>query len=272
VSAGGVRFAVADLLQAPVMAHGRNRERVAEAAGLRTHELPRLGPVSPPARELSGSGAGAGPSSRGEEGGLRSDQARPRRGGAAESISAGCGAGCSDLSPGDAAPPVADLRALTLAVLGEERRGPYLEGEDATQSDVRWFVDQGTRAGKWAIVLVAIYNEVRVRSASKAELARRPELRPWHERQQRLAQVEGARTRMMGRRKGAPDCLAINVGLEPVRFGLIEVKFPPNKLSDEQETWRDWCDAAGVDWALATHPTHREDVLRAFRAWGWITP
>jgi hypothetical protein len=211
----------AELTQTRAWADPRNRERVAEAAGL------------PPA-------------SRKQASSLPQDCRQP--------------------------PAAPDIHALTLAVLGEERRGPYLEGEDATQSDVRWFVDQGTRAGKWAIVLVAIYNEVRVRSASKAELARRPELRPWHERQQRLAQVEGARTRMMGRRKGAPDCLAINVGLEPVRFGLIEVKFPPNKLSDEQETWRDWCDAAGVDWALATHPTHREDVLRAFRAWGWITP
>lgn len=230
------RFTVADLAASGVLDVGRNRERVAQAAGLPHHEtIPeRPAPVStaahPKARELPAAAAGA--------------QTSPSGG--------------------------PDLRALTLAVLGEERRSPPLTGEDATQADVRFFIDNGTRIGRWLVVFVPFYNEVRVSTASKRQLERNPSLLPWHNTQVDLAGREGARARAMGRRKGCPDGLLLNVGLDVPRFALIEVKYPPNGLSDEQETWRDWCEAAGVNWALATHPTHREDVLRAFRAWGWL--
>jgi hypothetical protein len=202
----------AELTQTRAWADPRNRERVAEAAGL------------PPA-------------SRKQASSLRQDCRQP--------------------------PAAPDLHALTLAVLGEPRRVPRLVGEDGLQAEIVTRLDIGTRAGKWSIVPVILRNDIRVRTASDAELTASPALAHWHQRQQRQAWREGARAKAMGMRPGAPDLLL----LSPAGFGFLECKSPGAGLRPEQRAWRDLAAAMGWRWGLARS---WDDALRALAAWGWL--
>jgi hypothetical protein len=202
----------AELTQTRAWADPRNRERVAEAAGL------------PPA-------------SRKQASSLPQDCRQP--------------------------PAAPDIHALTLAVLGEERRVPRLVGEDGLQAEIVTRLDIGTRAGKWSIVPVILRNDIRVRTASDAELTASPALAHWHQRQQRQAWREGARAKAMGMRPGAPDLLL----LSPAGFGFLECKSPGAGLRPEQRAWRDLAAAMGWRWGLARS---WDDALRALAAWGWL--
>jgi hypothetical protein len=202
----------AELTQTRAWADPRNRERVAEAAGL------------PPA-------------SRKQASSLPQDCRQP--------------------------PAAPDLHALTLAVLGEPRRVPRLVGEDGLQAEIVTRLDIGTRAGKWSIVPVILRNDIRVRTASDAELTASPALAHWHQRQQRQAWREGARAKAMGMRPGAPDLLL----LSPAGFGFLECKSPGAGLRPEQRAWRDLAAAMGWRWGLARS---WDDALRALAAWGWL--
>jgi hypothetical protein len=202
----------AELTQTRAWADPRNRERVAEAAGL------------PPA-------------SRKQASSLPQDCRQP--------------------------PAAPDIHALTLAVLGEERRVPRLVGEDGLQAEIVTRLDIGTRAGKWSIVPVILRNDIRVRTASDAELTASPALAHWHQRQQRQAWREGARAKAMGMRPGAPDLLL----LSPAGFGFLECKSPGAGLRPEQRAWRDLAAAMGWRWGLARS---WDDALRAVAAWRWL--
>jgi hypothetical protein len=207
---GGPRMSLADLAQTRAWADPRNRQRLAEAAGLPAHN----GEHNPGVVSAS-------------------------------------------------APAAPDLHALTLAVLGEPRRLPRLDGEDAIQADIVFRLDVGTRAGRWNIVPVILRNDIRVRTASDAELAAAPALAHWHQRQQRQAWKEGARAKAMGLRPGAPDLLL----LSPAGFGLLECKSRGVGLRPEQRAWRDLAAATGWHWGLARS---WDDALRALTAWGWL--
>jgi hypothetical protein len=148
-------------------------------------------------------------------------------------------------------------------VLGEERRVPRLVGEDGLQAEIVTRLDIGTRAGKWSIVPVILRNDIRVRTASDAELTASPALAHWHQRQQRQAWREGARAKAMGMRPGAPDLLL----LSPAGFGFLECKSPGAGLRPEQRAWRDLAAAMGWRWGLARS---WDDALRALAAWGWL--
>jgi hypothetical protein len=150
-------------------------------------------------------------------------------------------------------------------VLGEPRRLPRLEGEDSVQAQICLGFDVGTRAGRWAIVPVILRNDVRVRTASEAELsaaAGSPALARWHHKQQRQAWREAGRAKAMGLRPGAPDLLL----LTPGDFGFLEVKSPGAGLRPEQRAWRDLCAAAGWHHGVARS---WQDALAIVRAWGW---
>jgi hypothetical protein len=171
------------------------------------------------------------------------------------------GKGCTPPFRGFESRP--DLHALALAVLGEPRRLPRLDGEDAIQADIVFRLDVGTRAGRWCIIPVILRNDIRVRTASDAELTASPALAHWHQRQERQAWREGARAKAMGLRPGAPDLLL----LSPVGFGLLECKSRGVGLRPEQRAWRDLAAATGWHWGLARS---WDDALRALRAWGWL--
>jgi hypothetical protein len=223
------RFTVADLAASGVLDVGRNRERVAEAAGLPFHET---NPERP---------------------------ARASTAARTKAVTSPVAAARVRTSPSGGP----DLHALTLAVLGEPRRLPRLDGEDAIQAAIVLGFDVGTRAGRWSIVPVILRNDIRVRTASEAELTTSPALAHWHQRQQRQAWREGARAKAMGMRPGAPDLLL----LSPAGFGFLECKSPGAGLRPEQRAWRDLAAAAGWRWGLARS---WDDALRAVTAWGWI--
>lgn len=216
----GVRFSVSALAASGVLEHGRNRERVLEAAGLPAR-APACGRTDVPTYASTEPAGGMSAASR----------------------------------------PWVD--PLLLAVLGEPRRLPRLEGEDAVQASIVLGFDVGTRAGRWSIVPVILRNDIRVRTASEAELSASPALARWHQRQQRQAWREGARAKAMGMRPGAPDLLL----LAPGDFGFLECKSPGAGLRPEQRAWRDLCAAVGWHWGLARS---WDDALRAVGAWGWL--
>jgi hypothetical protein len=223
----GAPWPSADLLAAPIMGVRRNREIVAEAAGLGARvPTARTGPAE----------AGPGP------------------------------APAPSPPPGGARKPGAPSAHPLLAALIGYRRAPVgLKGEDAIQADIVFRLDTGTLAGTWAITALPNWNEVRVRSSTKAEIAERPGLLPWHQEQVRLAKRQGGRANDMGRKKGAPDLWLLNWRLRA--FGLLEVKAPSGRMSPEQDTWRDCCEEHDVNHAVVTS---WHDALRALRVWGWL--
>lgn len=227
-------MSVADLAASGVLEHGRNRQRLAEAAG-----LPMAEPDVPVAGPLSSD-----------------EEARERR----RAPPAG------PAGPATGVPLAAtSLHDLVLAVLGEPRRLPRLDGEDGLQAQICLGFDVGTRAGRWAIVPVILRNDIRVRTASEAELgaaARSPALVRWHQKQQRQAWREAGRAKAMGLRPGAPDLLL----LTPGDFGFLEVKSPGEGLRPEQRAWRDLCAAAGWHHGVARSWS---DALAVVRCWGW---
>lgn len=229
---GGLRMSVAELAASGVLEHGRNRQRLAEAAGF---GLQRQGALAPASPVVAPGQVGAG------------------RGGRDRASSDGT----------DAPLKAPDINTLALAVLGEPRRLPRLEGEDGIQADIVFRFDVGTRARKWSIIPIILRNDIRVRTASDAELAAAPALAHWHQRQQRQAWKEGARAKAMGMRPGAPDLLL----LSPAGFGFLECKSPGAGLRPEQRAWRDLCAASGWHWGLARS---WDDALKAVTAWNWV--
>lgn len=76
----------------------------------------------------------------------------------------------------------------------------------------------------------------------------------------------------MGLIPGAPDYFFA----WPFGGGVIEFKVSPNKLSDSQQRYRDWCQSKGVNWACVTsdgdtHEARQQAVGEAedlLRKWG----
>ena len=73
------------------------------------------------------------------------------------------------------------------------------------------------------------------------DLARRCGWKALHFRRGRTA--KGWRTPVQGDGKGFTDCIFVRE-----RIVFAELKIPPNKLTPEQEAWRDWLLAAKQEW------------------------
>jgi hypothetical protein len=221
------RFTIADLAASGVLDVGRNRQRLAEAAGLPGLMVARTGT----AREAPAE--------------HREAVDRPAS---------------SAVSP--------DFWPLLLAVLGEPRRIPRLDGEDAVQAETVFRLDIGVRTRTLPIVAVMVRNDIVQRRAPKHLLERDPGLIRWDERERKAAGREAARATAMGMRKGFPDLFLLNAdpACPTERFGLLEGKTQGGSLEPEQRRWRDLCKAAGWHWGLFREP---DDALRAVRAWGW---
>jgi hypothetical protein len=215
------RFTIAALAASGVLDVGRNRQRLAEAAGL----------------------TGVQPVKRAVE-----------------------------IDTKSKASDAPDFWPLLLAVLGEPRRIPRLDGEDAVQAETVFRLDIGVRTRTLPIVAVMVRNDIVQRRAPKHLLERDPGLIRWDERERKAAGREAARATAMGMRKGFPDLFLLNAdpACPTERFGLLEGKTQGGSLEPEQRRWRDLCKAAGWHWGLFREPHHADDALRAVRAWGWV--
>ena len=224
------RFTVADLAGSGILDIGRNRERVAEAAGMRgVQPLKRAVDIGPETEACEhGSVLPREPAST---------QAR---------------------EPGST-PPWRD--PLLLAVLGEPRKLPALTGEDALQAEIVWRAREAARAGRWQIIVTMCRNDVRERVMSAKEAERQPALIRARERQLRHAGREGARALAMGLQPGWPD-----LHCEwPGGCGYLECKSPGKYPSPEQRAVRDLMQAWGRPWALVRS---WDETLAVWRRWG----
>lgn len=164
------------------------------------------------------------------------------------------------LAKGSATQPVV-ATAPVVAATPEPGHPRGLTGEAAHQAEIVWRLRQGTRTGRWRILVVLVRNDIRRRVVSERAVAGNPALEPVRRRQLKEAQTEGRKAKEQGLLVGFPDLSLY----WPGDCGLLEVKTLAGRLSDEQRAVHDALRELGHKVAVVrSWPA----TLATLRAWG----